>query len=98
MNYQEMNDWLKNERLTESISAAVKKHAIAIKDLTEAQTCEAFKQAILANDFKRFVTTDGKQQVIYAPYMGMDELRRENERLRELLSDIYHKLKEYNES
>lgn len=69
-------------KIDEAIEKAVREHNIAIESLTERQTCEAFKQAIVCGDFQRLVIhNSGAQQVIYLPFAREQELMR---RIREL--------------
>jgi len=50
----------------------------------EALLSRAFAEAVIAGDFLRLVATDGRRGYIYVPYEGVDSLRSENSRLREL--------------
>lgn len=64
----------------------LKKHNIAIENLTESQTAIVFKQAILCGDFIRHVhVTNNAQQVIYIPYAREQELESRILRLEETL-------------
>ena len=76
-----------DEQLEAKIAALIREHSIGIEALTEKQMAEALKQAVLAGDFERNVrVTDGGQAVVYLPGLGMDRMRAEIVRLRELLT------------
>ncbi len=56
----------------------VRKHALAVENLTEQQLAEAIRQTIAAGDFQRNVMNEGgthKQAVIYLPYREVSRLR-----------------------
>lgn len=60
----------------EALAAAVRSRNIAIEKLTEQQTCDLFKQAILSGDFMRHVTDDGKGQAMtYVPFRQLEALK-----------------------
>jgi len=60
----------------------VRKHQLAVENLTEQQLAEAIRQAIAAGDFQRNVLQDGSaQSVVYIPY-------RESERFRGLYNEL----------
>lgn len=66
-----------SDRLDELVEKLVKEKQIACEELTQTQLIEAFKQALKAGDFVRYVRTDtGAQQIIYAPYNECDRLMR----------------------
>lgn len=50
-------------------------HNIATEKLTERQTADAIKQAILAEDFTTLVLPDGEQRVIYIPFRQVQALK-----------------------
>ena len=50
-------------------------HNIAIEKLTERQTADAIKQAILAEDFTTLVLPDGEQRVVYIPFRQIEKLK-----------------------
>jgi len=73
-------------KFDEAISRVVREQNIAIEGLTEKQIGEAFKQAVLAGDFQRYVMSDGpvsevRQQVIYVPFYQLDRVRRDYDEL-----------------
>lgn len=53
----------------------VREHHLAIESLTEQQLAEAIRQAISSGDFVKYLAGDGRQQVVYIPGRGMDELK-----------------------
>lgn len=60
----------------------VRKHALAVEELTEKQMAAAIRQAIECGDFTRQVrVTDSAQNVIYIPYMREQELESRIRRL-----------------
>lgn len=57
-----------------AIDDAVRKHAVFIDRLTEAQVMAAFKQAIACGDFMRHVcVVDNAQTVDYMPFREEEE-------------------------
>lgn len=78
-----------NEQISDACERLVKAYNIATEELTGKQIAEALEQALLAGDFKRLVeVTNNGQTVIYVPYMGVNELRAENERLKQEIIDL----------
>jgi hypothetical protein len=60
----------------------IKKHQIAIENLTEHQLAEAIRQAIQSGDFIRYVRQeDSAQQIVYVPWREADRL-----------SSLYHEI------
>lgn len=72
-------------KLEQEVAVAVDNYGIAIEELTKEQVCKAFMQAIECGDFKRFVTQDERQCVIYIPFQREQEMQREIDHLKELM-------------
>lgn len=68
----------------------IRKHLLAVNTLTETQLAEAFRQALKAGDFVRYVVAapDNPQQVLYMPYR---EYERVNRLYQELLYAVARK-------
>lgn len=57
-----------NKKLKEDIDKLLKERDIQIENFTKAQTCEAFRQAILSGDFVKLIIQDASRQgVVYIP-------------------------------
>lgn len=54
----------------------VKKHYLAVENLTEQQLAEAIRQALLSGDFVRNVLWDGSgQAVVYVPFRELERVQ-----------------------
>lgn len=63
------------ENFDNTLAEFVKKHNLAVEELTERQLAEAIRQAIECGDFTRLVRVDnGGQQVVYIPFTREQEL------------------------
>ncbi len=72
----EMAAW--QARVAEATAELVKKHNLAIEQLTERQLAEAICQALLSGDFIKLVNArTGGQQVIYIPFAREQQLESE---------------------
>lgn len=87
-----------NALVDKHVADLVRKHALAVENLTEQQLAEAIRQAIACGDFKRNVVVMGdiktiqddprlcpttqRQSVTYIPYQREQELESEIGRLR----------------
>jgi len=78
---------ISNEKFELAIKKMREHYMIAIEALTEKQFVDALRQMIQSGDFKRFVTTDSSQQVVYIPYAREQELENEIKRLKEILAE-----------
>lgn len=79
-------DWgsVSDTRLTEAVNKLAYKYKLASEQLDEKQIAEAIRQAMLSGDFTKLVCGD-KQAIRYLPYQGVEDLRSENQRLKNLL-------------
>lgn len=64
-----------NIDLSKLASDLARDYNIAIEKLTEQQTADAIKQAILAEDFTTLVLPDGEQRVVYIPFRQVQTLK-----------------------
>lgn len=70
------------DELDSILQEFVRKHQIAVEQLTDKQMAAAIRQAIECGDFTRQVcVTDNAQNIIYIPYARQQELK---SKLREL--------------
>lgn len=74
------------------LKEVVRKHALEVKELDEAQLVEIIKQQILSGDIMKHVQigvgeagTARKQTMTYVPYSGLQRLRTENAKLKEMV-------------
>lgn len=64
----------------------VRKHALAVEDLTEKQLAEAIRQAIACGDFQKLVcTSNNSQLVVYSPFAAEARLQA---RIKELVEQL----------
>lgn len=78
-------------KFDETISRIVKEQNLTIEALTEEQVISVFKQAILSGDFQKNVYYDGNltsQSVIYIPYLEVERLRSENEKMKKVIEEL----------
>jgi hypothetical protein len=68
-------------RYDEFLKDVIRRHQIAVEQLTEQQFVEALKQAIASGDFQRHVRIDDirepAQSVVYVPYRDIEALKTE---------------------
>lgn len=79
-------DWeLPTLTIDKAIREMMRKHSIAIENLTEKQLAEAMVQAIKCGDFQRFILKEDENQqcVTYVPFRDLPKLEADNARLRE---------------
>lgn len=70
MNLEELR-----QEAEKAVAEAVRKHTIAINQLTEEQVVKVFKEAIASGDiWRNLCVTNGGQSVSYAPYMEKERL------------------------
>lgn len=83
-------EFLPTRKVQEACEALIKEFGIRHEKLLQSQIAEALHQAILAGDFVRFVITHPDQAgaVIYTPFMGVEDLRSENRRLKERIAQL----------
>ena len=80
--------------LAKAIEECVKRHNLAVEELTEKQVVSAFRQAIECGDFVRYVQTDGGQSVVYIPFEREQQLQAQVKELEETVRRLNIELKE----
>lgn len=71
--------------LTNSVDELITLYSISAENLTQDQVASALKQAILAGDFQRLISSSGGQTVVYLPFARVQELEG---RIRELEHEL----------
>jgi hypothetical protein len=64
-----------NEKFLQHCVDLVVRERIESERLTQQQIAESLRQAILAGDFVRMVSTDGRQGVAYIPFREVESIR-----------------------
>jgi ssRNA-specific RNase YbeY (16S rRNA maturation enzyme) len=88
--------WTEAEK---QIAEVVEQYNLADERLTKMLTTKAIVQAIKAGDFiKQVRVVDNATDVIYIPYAQVEELRAENNWLREKLKSLGHEVNYYEQA
>ena len=75
--------------LEDKVSELVKKHLLAVEQLTEEQLLVVIKQAILAGDFVRYTLQDNSaQQIVYLPFHDKQRLQYKVEALQKEIDEL----------
>jgi hypothetical protein len=77
-----------DEFIQKHIEECVKRHNLAVEELTEKQVVSAFRQAIECGDFIRYVQADGGQSVVYIPFEREQQLQAQVKGLEERTAEI----------
>lgn len=81
-----------NKKLEENLAELVRRHNIAVENLTQKQVVEAIKQAIEAGDFQKHVNVLHEQQVVYVPFAREQELHNKVEVLQAEVKELQRKI------
>lgn len=74
--------------INETLKAFAKKYALKADEMTQDQFAGVLRQMIASGDFKRYLTTDGRQAVFYTPFADVQRLKREIKELKTRIEEL----------